>query len=575
MICKEELFKLFEDKTRFINKLPIEQEEKDYFLNFFKSHSTLESKIDWNEKNTAVLISSIRALVMNTNQKAAEKEEKKKGYRGDIDWEAHDLQYLGKRGDYDYALVLSYRGAVFCDSAECGGAGAKWCIGYEQSDRFWKSYISKNIFVLKINFDKLGHPFLLKYMLQLTQVGATPVMFTWNQADRDITEIENPKSGPEVDFIMDSLKKLGYKSFSHIIKTVKENDPNIKAVAQANVNEVIRNSNINDIINNYINLYYPANTVEVIRKPILDIAEQVNIRVNNANFLHFSKFKKKENISSATALMHKKIVVSYFKKYVTYIELGEQSTSTRTFTSFSLFKSYKNLRKVNLNNVFLGRTIQYMFKGCNKLSEVENADFSNIDNAVEAFASTSITSIDMSGFKKLTDAKNMFINCKKLVEVRNVNTPNLSFANGIFCNTGLESIRLGKANASMTRDMFKGCVNLKEVTGLRDFFEERITYGTLESMFEGCVNLRSLDDFTFLGKLYEINNIFLQCYSLEALDVSSIKLPSNNTVPEIFGPEQEAKQHSYKLTTFIGNKQSPELNKYIQRVTEATPLLFK
>lgn len=585
MIQKDELYRLFEDKTRFINKLPIEQEEKDYFLDFFKSHSTLESKIDWNERNAAVLISAIRELIMATNQKAAEREEKKKGYRGDIDWEAHDLQYLGKYGDYDYALLKTYKSAVFCDSAECGGSGAKWCIGYEQSDRYWKVYISKNAFVLKINFDKLGHPFLLKYMLQLTMVEATPIMFTWNQADRDITETENPKTGPEVDFIMDSLKRLGYKSLPHVIRTIKElnreNNPVAKDFSQANINEIIRNSSINDIINNYINLYYPANTIEVIREDILDIANQVNIRVNDANFLHFTKFKRKDDITSTTAKLHKKIVASYFKKYVTYIELSNQAAN-KPFTSFSLFKSYKNLRKVNLNNVPLGRTIQYMFKGCNKLTEIENADFSNIDTAIEAFTGTPITSIDMSNFKKLKDAKNMFFNCKNLVEVRNMNTPNLSFTVGMFCNTSLKSIKLSKAEASVTQTMFKGCINLEEVTGLRDFFEEYISYGTIENMFEGCVNLRSLDDFTFLGKLSRIRDIFLQCYSLETLDVSSVKPVGNSTVlymfgykQEIFGTEQEAKQHNYKLTTFVGSKQLPELNKYIQRVTGATPLLFK
>lgn len=160
---------LAEDKTRFINNLPWEnEEEKQKVLDFFKSHANLESKIkSWQSKDKSATVQEIRDLISNTEESAANREKSKEGYRGNIDWGAHECRYLGEDENWIYVTPLSWEGAKFCDSAECGGAGAKWCIGYEGGDAHWKSYTDEGaLFLMKFNKHPKDKRKDLKFMIE-------------------------------------------------------------------------------------------------------------------------------------------------------------------------------------------------------------------------------------------------------------------------------------------------------------------------------------------------------------------------------------------------------------------------
>jgi len=80
-----------------------------------------------------------------------------------------DFLILHENEKYLFVGVLTYEGAIYCDSFKCGGAGAKWCIGYEKTDRYWVDYCinQEKRFVLVYNKKVFGNEFNQKYMLEI------------------------------------------------------------------------------------------------------------------------------------------------------------------------------------------------------------------------------------------------------------------------------------------------------------------------------------------------------------------------------------------------------------------------
>ena len=100
-----------------------------------------------------------------------------------------DFVHLSDLGDEKFTFVapMTYRAAVFCDSVECGGEGAKWCIGYKKNDDYWVDYIQNgNLFILAFNNEafkkgKARDKDTLKYMIQLCPDGSQTQ--AWLQCD--------------------------------------------------------------------------------------------------------------------------------------------------------------------------------------------------------------------------------------------------------------------------------------------------------------------------------------------------------------------------------------------------------
>ena len=194
---------VLEDKTSMIKKLALpdisDQAEKDNYkkdlIDFFKSHSSYENKIDWNRFRTLTR-SDFDALIKSAENS---KTQQKKQQKAEI---ASNIRSIFKsEGDKKFAVVgetdrwlfvapLTYEAAVYCDSSENQGAGAKWCIGYEKDDQYWYNYVKSecSTFVMAFNkhYKNLSKDWLetdLKYMIQKDKQGEYHV---WNQADEDI-----------------------------------------------------------------------------------------------------------------------------------------------------------------------------------------------------------------------------------------------------------------------------------------------------------------------------------------------------------------------------------------------------
>lgn len=161
-------------KARFINQLDISNEEKEKWISFFDSPigQQYSHKIDWQNKEEVTVenFEKVKALADNSNTK-----NKKKAYNDLIKKDRKSL-FEGKDGfelvhensDWLFYTVDNWEAAVFCDSVDCGGQGAKWCIGTKDTNEYWHQYQNGgDRFVLAIRKGE-AEPDDLKYMIQIT-----------------------------------------------------------------------------------------------------------------------------------------------------------------------------------------------------------------------------------------------------------------------------------------------------------------------------------------------------------------------------------------------------------------------
>lgn len=97
----------------------------------------------------------------------------------------YDMVILNELENSQFLFVapLTYEACIFMDSFRCGGQGARWCIGYEKDDSYWKEYLQEgDHFILAFNKNGLkSNENDLKYMIQLKSDLDDSV--AWKQSD--------------------------------------------------------------------------------------------------------------------------------------------------------------------------------------------------------------------------------------------------------------------------------------------------------------------------------------------------------------------------------------------------------
>lgn len=154
---------------------------KEDMVKFYNTHDV---GIDWNKKKDEAFFEDLLYNMQNFSSKSSKKKDANQLFKRD------DCVVLGEDENWIYVMPLSYQAAKFMDSFECGGDGAKWCIGWEQSDQYWNNYNKFSIFVLM--FNKLGTKSVkndLKYMVQFDceESLTNPEICIWNQPDSEIS----------------------------------------------------------------------------------------------------------------------------------------------------------------------------------------------------------------------------------------------------------------------------------------------------------------------------------------------------------------------------------------------------
>ena len=253
---------IVEDKTSLIkNRLVLpdieDPDEKEKFkatlIGFFKRHPNYENKIDWNKAKTLTKADFDEVLSLEGTLSGKENAASTEKNILDIfkSVKGRKFEIVGENSRWLFVAPLNWKAAVYCDSSENQGAGAKWCIGYEESSSYWHNYISNgSIFVMAFNksYREMSKEELqsnLKYMIQRDEYGRYHL---WTQEDDDkgedldvvgenvaVAEKMFSKAKSAFDAIKAELENRTNKKVSETLAGLKEItsktiDPEIKSL---------------------------------------------------------------------------------------------------------------------------------------------------------------------------------------------------------------------------------------------------------------------------------------------------------------------------------------------------------
>ena len=189
-----------EDKAAMIKKLVLpdiedEDEKKNYkwiIQSFFYKHPSYEKEIDWNKWKTLTKKDFDKVMDLAKTSRKARREKERMGFGKDPkelfkNVKGRKFKIVDENDSWLFVAPLNHEAAVFCDSKECGGGSATWCIGTKNNSSYWNSYISnesKFIMAFSKKFETMPEKELfsqLKYMFQKED----DAYLIWNQDDVD------------------------------------------------------------------------------------------------------------------------------------------------------------------------------------------------------------------------------------------------------------------------------------------------------------------------------------------------------------------------------------------------------
>lgn len=170
--------------------------EEKAITEFVNSGAADKYKIDWNQfkthyadTETQELMDCAVELVDAYMQWWVDKQvkEERKANIQNLKKEFSDTtkyKVIEEIGKWMFVAPLSYEACVYMDSYKCGGAGAKWCIGFEKSNEYWYEYTGakQKFFILALNLENWGSENALKYMIEIGQ-NSGKFYQAWTQDD--------------------------------------------------------------------------------------------------------------------------------------------------------------------------------------------------------------------------------------------------------------------------------------------------------------------------------------------------------------------------------------------------------
>jgi hypothetical protein len=170
-------------KARFIENLnALSESQKKEAVKFFTKHPNCEKHIDWD--NPALTYQDFQKLFSRANSSARSIRRKAKT-NPRLLFEKYNCEIVRQTDDFLIVVPLDWRCAVFFDSFDCGGAGARWCIGDKNNPSHWNDYLlEKNIFFLIFFFTR--HPVFGKKLLIQYRTGDNECT-VWLQNNADFS----------------------------------------------------------------------------------------------------------------------------------------------------------------------------------------------------------------------------------------------------------------------------------------------------------------------------------------------------------------------------------------------------
>jgi hypothetical protein len=161
---------LNEFATRFDNKFDWNRSDKkklfDMILSAYNAYNEKGGSI---KQRKIIIKQDISKLFKNRfGEKCVDKYDPNSELGEDID--VIILNELENK-DWIFVVPLNYDVAVFMNSFNCGGQGARWCIGMEHTSYHWYDYVCdrQDIFVLALRKDAYNPAYKndIKYMLEI------------------------------------------------------------------------------------------------------------------------------------------------------------------------------------------------------------------------------------------------------------------------------------------------------------------------------------------------------------------------------------------------------------------------
>lgn len=126
--------------------------------------------------------------------------------------------------EFIFVVPLTWEACKFMDSFECGGAGAKWCLGYEKTDSYFRDYVKKGyLFVLALRKKQTTVKDEIKYMIEIFRHGRSEA---WRQDDKGARTIPEHQYremfGWEVDTLFSVFKSAILSWKGNVYTTAEE-----------------------------------------------------------------------------------------------------------------------------------------------------------------------------------------------------------------------------------------------------------------------------------------------------------------------------------------------------------------
>lgn len=206
---------LQENKDRFVDKAfaaaygddssNVDEEYVDALKKFANSSAVSKYKIDW-QQPPKTLFTAICSAYNDYTRNGGSRSQRAKASREDPktlferaplevvhageDTSGKDLVILDSLENSEFVFVcpLTWRACIWLDSFECGGQGAKWCLGWKGNDMYWKNYTSQgDLFVMALSKTELARPSgeadKLKFMVELAPSNKADSTQVWLQSD--------------------------------------------------------------------------------------------------------------------------------------------------------------------------------------------------------------------------------------------------------------------------------------------------------------------------------------------------------------------------------------------------------
>jgi hypothetical protein len=193
-------------KIRFIEKLDtLSAAEKREITAFFTQHPNYENRIDWNNRCLAYQdFERVFSLAENSSRKIKRKT-KDNPY---LLFRNHNCEIIRQTDDFLTVVPLDWECAVFFNSFDCGGEGARWCIGESDDASQWNSYLAdKNILFLVFFINKdpsFGRKAIIQYHTEKDKCAL------WLQDDSRVNQI-SLLLDISIEIIKNSAKRFLHK----------------------------------------------------------------------------------------------------------------------------------------------------------------------------------------------------------------------------------------------------------------------------------------------------------------------------------------------------------------------------